>query len=341
MTSTNNTSKNAFKKGIFISGESGVIPLALQKILSSHEDYYVVNDQKIDPFGIKGLKKHQSFSIREKELDFTDRDLLFSDDLKEMWENTSIIIHSGAFVGTDYCAHRPQDAIKVNVEGTFNLVEIAKKYDIKFIYFSTTAIFDPSDYNSFKPITEQTKIKPQTLYGITKYAGEQIVDRLFDEYRSMVIRPVFGFSNYPDDLHSALTKYIYVMTQNIHFDGDLTLDILLDPKIGKNYTRVENIAQAVIQLIENDAWGYKINVGDAWEVRKDWFEMKKIIFGNTAKEKGINFIPSADYLHYHNIDNSLMLNIIGEIKNYITFEQGVQDVYKSVIENLGVKPYWI
>jgi dTDP-glucose 4,6-dehydratase len=331
------------KKGIFISGESGVIPLAIQKLIESHRDYYIVNDQKNDVFNLKQFKQHQSFLIREKELDFTDKDLLNSEQLKLMWENTSIIIHSGAFVGTDYCLSKPQDSIKVNVEGTYNLVEIAKKYDIKFVYFSTTAIFDPNDYSFNKQITENTKVNPKTLYGITKFAGEQIVDRLFENKKSMIIRPVFGFSNYPDDLHSALTKFIYVTYQNEFLGNNLQLDILLDPLIGKNYTRVENIAQSVIQLIENEAWGEKINVGDHWSERKDWFTMSKIIFPEikTSINRYVHFFSDKDYLHFHNIENAKMNELAGKIRNYISFEQGVKEVVNSVKVNQSIKPYWI
>lgn len=342
------------KKGIYISGESGVIPLALQKLLQSNKDYYVVNDQKNDPFSIKHLKEHRSFEVREKELDFTDRNLLFSNELEEMWKNTDIIIHSGAYVGTDYCAVEPHKTIEVNVTGTSNLLEIAKKYNIKFVYFSTTAIFDPNNYASSLQITENTKIRPKTLYGITKYAGEQIIDRLYDKEQIMIIRPVFGFSDYPDDLHSALTKFLYVYHNNfINKNDSINLNILLDPLIGKNYTRVENIAQCVVDLIKNNAWGEKINVGDSYVDRKNWYQMLEIInrisklndiFINNLNS--ITFRKKEDYLHWHNIDNSKLLkliekNHISEIDNYISFEQGIEKVLKSLELNGDHKPYWI
>ena len=58
---------------------------------------------------IKKYKKHRSFSVREPEIDFLDRDLLFNK-LDFIWKKTDIIIHSGAFVGTDFCQQDQQAA---------------------------------------------------------------------------------------------------------------------------------------------------------------------------------------------------------------------------------------
>ena len=61
---------------IFITGESGVIPQAIQKIARhpAYSEYLkILNDQILDPRKLQIVKQHQSFEIRQREIDFTDR----------------------------------------------------------------------------------------------------------------------------------------------------------------------------------------------------------------------------------------------------------------------------
>ncbi|GJQ43789.1 MAG: hypothetical protein JETCAE03_32870 [Ignavibacteriaceae bacterium] len=332
------------KINVFITGESGVIPNAMQHILFGSEKYRVINSQIDDAFHLKDLKTHQSFKIREPELDFLDNHLL-NHSLSRLWEDVDIIVHSGAYVGTDFCNEYPQQAISTNVQGTKNIVDICNKYDIKLIYFSTTAIFDPADYSETKPITEKTNIKPQTLYGITKYAGEMIVKQLCEQ-KTLVVRPVFGFGDFPHDLHSAITKIIYTAVYNDEYNTNKKLKVLLNPTIKKSYTRVENIVNAVIKLLDFDTHYDEVNIGENHTFSMNWEEM----FGIIKRITGINasqyidFEPHEDYLHWHNIDNSKMMDLGIDFNknNYIDFDRGISKTFSSTLENVSyIKPYWI
>jgi len=331
-------------KNVFITGESGVIPNAMQHILFGSDKYRVINSQIDDFMKLKWLKKHQSFKIREPELDFLDFQLI-DQHLTSMWEQTDIIVHSGAYVGTDFCNTYPQEAISTNVQGTKNIVDICNKYDIRLIYFSTTAIFDPADYSETKPITEKTNIKPQTLYGITKYAGEMIVKQLCEQ-KTLVVRPVFGFGDFPHDLHSAITKIIHTAIYNDEFGTNKRLKVLLNPAINKSYTRVENIANAVIRLLDYDKHYDEINIGEDYKLSMNWhvmFDIIKYIVGFDVS-KYIDFEPYEDYLHWHNIDNTKMLDlgIANGYKDYIGFDKGISKTLSSTLENVKhIKPYWI
>ena len=331
---------------IFITGESGTIPLEIEKQVLTNKKFNIVNCQFEDKDSIKKYKKHRSFSVREPEIDFLDRDLLFNK-LDFIWKKTDIIIHSGAFVGTDFCQQDQQGAIRTNIEGTQNIVDICNKYNIRLMYFSTTAIFDPEDYSNSKPILELTNIRPRTIYGITKYAGEQIVDMLC-ETDKMIIRPVFGFGNHPEDLHSALIKVINILYYN-HFVGSKTIDVLLDTNIEKSYIRVENLAKMALKLIENNAWNESINIGEPqynsfnWKqlfekIREQYSQLigdKDFINSIHLDNNSVNFIGSLDYLHYHNICDDKLRKWgadINSIDGYIDIDDGINMACKSVIE---------
>lgn len=325
---------------IFITGESGTIPLAIQDQVAKNyfKEFEIVNRQ-IPDRQLANHKAHQSFKIRQPEIDFTDRltlDVLSND--FNLFKDVEVIIHSGAFVGTDFCNSNPNEAIRTNVEGTRNIVEICNKFGINLVYLSTTAIFDPKDYSQFKPITEETHINPQTLYGITKYAGEMIVRQLCQTPK-LIVRPVFGFGNYPEDLHSALTKSIYTLLQ----PQDTILQILLDKSCNKSYTRVENIAYAILELISRVVWNTTINIGTDYTDSKNWFELFSIIQEQCSQKldfSRIKFDKSKDYLHYHNIDNIELRSYIGSKFEQIHLYDGIADTIKSVI-NSSMKPYWL
>lgn len=331
---------------IFITGESGTIPIAMQRLLiDSKSDIEVVNRQ-IPDVRLEGLKNHRSFHIRQPEIDFTNERIL--SECHHILKDVSIIVHSGAYVGTDYCANNPNDAIEANVAGTRNIVEICNKYGISLIYFSTTAIFDPKDYGKDKPITEKTRIDPQTLYGITKYAGEMIVKKLCKTPYT-ILRPVFGFGDYPDDLHSALTKIIYIVIRNDIFNQSRKLDILLDKDIPKSYTRVENIAKVALQIVNAGLLGYEreeINVGIQYQSAKIWQDLFQII--ESCKNSGrpnfrhIIFHPKEDYLHYHNINDHKLFDLCSSsVEQFITLEKGIQMTVDSVMNNINIEPYWL
>jgi dTDP-4-dehydrorhamnose reductase len=341
---------------IFITGESGTIPKAMQNDeLLKIFNFKIINHQQHDPFKIKTLKTHKSFKVREPELDFLNKELLFSKEMEKVWENTDVIIHSGAFVGTDYCNASTNLAIRTNVEGTQNIVEIANKFNIKLAYLSTTAIFDTNDYSEYKLITEQTKINPKTLYGITKYAGEQIVEKTCKTDK-LIIRPVFGYSNYPDDLHSALTKFIYVKLYNLIKNPimPLKLNILLNKNIEKTYTHVKNLAYLIFKILKLNYWNDAFNIGDNVENSANWYQLNSII-NNLVYNKlniklsdddfsDVNFIENEDYLHWHNI-STIKLQRMGLFNNfnnnYISLENGIEQVIDSVIKNIDQIPYWI
>ena len=69
----------------------------------------------------------------------------------------------------------------VNINGMYNILEIAHEYDM-------TRVFVPSSIAAFGPETPQdntpqeTVLKPKTMYGVTKVAGELLGDYYFKRF---------------------------------------------------------------------------------------------------------------------------------------------------------------
>ena len=84
----------------------------------------------------------------------------------------NLIIHAAALVGVNICDKEPELAYKINVEGTKNIVDAAKKANLKIIYISTDYVFDGKKgmYN------ESDELNPINYYGKTKWEGEKLID---------------------------------------------------------------------------------------------------------------------------------------------------------------------
>jgi dTDP-4-dehydrorhamnose reductase len=83
-----------------------------------------------------------------------------------------------------------EKSINVNINGTTNLLQYAKKLNIPFVLLSTGAVFS-SNNNSNQIFNENTETNPNCVYGYTKSSDEQIA-LLYE--KSIVIRTgwVFG-----------------------------------------------------------------------------------------------------------------------------------------------------
>lgn len=103
-----------------------------------------------------------------------------------------VILHLAAFTDVDAAAEQDGDesgsVYQVNVEGTRNIVNIAKKYNKFLVHVSTDFVFDGTKR---KPYTEEDKPNPIEWYGKTKAMAEEIVTSELEHYS--ILRPSFPF----------------------------------------------------------------------------------------------------------------------------------------------------
>ena len=112
-------------------------------------------------------------ALTSKDLDITNRDAVM-DVVK--WYKPDVIIHCAAWTQVDDAeiAKNAFRVIEVNVDGTRNLVDASIDVDAKIIYVSTDYVFDGTKK---EPYTEEDETKPMSMYGETKYEGEEEVKR--------------------------------------------------------------------------------------------------------------------------------------------------------------------
>lgn len=70
-----------------------------------------------------------------------------------------------------YCNEHPYESANINIQGTINILNAAREYQVKQVFFASTAavypIFD-------EPVSEQHAVNPLDIYGLSKLTGEHL-----------------------------------------------------------------------------------------------------------------------------------------------------------------------
>jgi dTDP-4-dehydrorhamnose reductase len=96
-----------------------------------------------------------------------------------------VVIHAAAFTSVDGCERDPERAVRVNVEGTKNLLSALKGHACRFVFISTDSVFDGGKGQ----YSEDDRAVPIHVYGRTKLQAEEAV--LHARPNALVVRTVF------------------------------------------------------------------------------------------------------------------------------------------------------
>lgn len=107
-------------------------------------------------------------------MDITDRKSVF-----ETFEKIrpDAIIHAAALTNVDYCEEHAEEAWRINVEGTKNMLE-AGEGRAKFVFVSTDYVFDGTKGS----YAEEAETNPINVYGKTKLVGEKLVAAMCSDF---------------------------------------------------------------------------------------------------------------------------------------------------------------
>ena len=117
---------------------------------------------------------------------------IITQDIRNLEEKTlkdfDAVVHLAGVSGYPACEANPHSAQLINVDASRNLGNLLSKDQI-LIYASTTSFYGKSG----KICTEETPVEPVSLYGKTKYQGEQI---LLERENTIALRlaTIFGVS---------------------------------------------------------------------------------------------------------------------------------------------------
>ncbi|WP_026968960.1 dTDP-4-dehydrorhamnose reductase [Algoriphagus terrigena] len=133
------------------------------------------------------------------ELDITDREAVWS-----FFQTNYVdaVINCAAYTAVDRAETEIELADKVNHLAAKYLAEAAKEFNVKFVHVSTDYVFDGE---SFQPYEADSIPNPQSVYGVTKLAGEQAILAL-NLPNSIVIRTSWVYSTFGNNFVKTMRR---------------------------------------------------------------------------------------------------------------------------------------
>ncbi len=172
--------------------------------------------------------------------------------------NFDCVVHLAARAGVRPSLSEPQLYTETNINGTLNLLELARSSNIKqFVFGSSSSVYG---INAKVPFSEDDPIRqPISPYAATKGAGELLCHAYSHLYglRCVCLRffTVYGPRQRPD---LAIYKFAKLITQR------KPIPVFGDGSTRRDYTYVDDIIDGVMAAIDYDQTNYEvINLGES------------------------------------------------------------------------------
>lgn len=168
------TKKSSGVKKVLIVGGAGYLGSVLsRKLLRQGYTVRVLDNLTYGNHGITALFSHNHFR-------FIQGDCRNISDIIEAMKEVDAVIHLAAIVGDPACALNPQETIENNYLATMAIAQSAKFNQInKFLFASSCSVYGASK-NSNDRLTENSPLRPVSLYAHTKIKSETALLSLAD-----------------------------------------------------------------------------------------------------------------------------------------------------------------
>ncbi len=251
-------------KNILVTGGAGFIGSHLVEKLLNEEVWKVVALDNFNDFYAPEIKRANIAPFLENpRFSLAEIDICDAQNLEKLFAENRFdaIVHLAARAGVRPSLEQPRAYAETNINGTLNLLELAKDFSIKqFVFGSSSSVYG---INSKIPFAEDDKIW-QTIspYAATKAAGEHLCytySHLYD-IRTICLRffTVYGARQRPDLAIHKFSKLI-ANAQPIPVFGD--------GSTRRDYTFIDDIIQGVRAAIDYDRADFEIfNLGESQTV---------------------------------------------------------------------------
>ena len=199
-----------------------------------------------------------------------------------------VIINAAAYTAVDRAESESELAFKVNAEGPENLAKAAQKVNAALLHISTDYVFSGDKEGLY---TEVDSVAPNSVYGVSKLAGEAAVIKHCPKH--IILRTAWVFGEHGQNFVKTMLRLGQDKKQ---------LGVVADQFGGPTFAG--DIAKALIKIVGQ----IEVNANTCWGVyhysglpHVSWFQFAETIF-RQAEEQGImksppvlNAIATADY----------------------------------------------
>ena len=158
---------------MFITGGAGFIGSNfIRYILTKYPNYSVINYDKLTYAGnLENLKDFEGLDNYQ----FIKGDICNQELVDHVAKDCDIIVHFAAESHVDRSVDDPEAFIKTNILGTYSLLEVARKYNIRFHHISTDEVFGDLLLEDPDRFDEKTSYDPSSPYSAAKASSDHLV----------------------------------------------------------------------------------------------------------------------------------------------------------------------
>src|SRR3954463_2451829 len=244
-------------KRILITGGAGFIGTTLARRLVAANDVLAVDNLHRDALSGTELSEHPRFTFHRG-------DVLDADLVRELTHGVTHVVHCAAIAGVDTVLESPVRTMRVNMIGTYNVLEAAQAAADtieRVIDFSTSEVFGTYAFKVDEThVTSQGSVgEARWTYAVSKLAGEHMGRAYYDEY-GLPLVSVRPFNVYgPGQIGGgAIRAFIEAALEGrdlvIHGDGSQI----------RAWCYVDDMVEGALLCLEHpDAPGESFNIGNA------------------------------------------------------------------------------
>ena len=166
-------------KRIFITGGAGFIGTTLGRRLVGDNEIVALDNLHRDALSGSELAEHPNFTLRQG-------DVLDAELVTELARGATHIVHCAAIAGVDTVRESPVRTMRVNLIGTYNVLEAALATQAtveRFLDFSTSEVFGQHafDVREGQVSTIGSVGEARWTYAVSKLAGEHMAHAYHEE----------------------------------------------------------------------------------------------------------------------------------------------------------------
>jgi UDP-glucose 4-epimerase len=298
-------------KRIVVTGGAGFIGTTLARRLVDANDVVAVDNLHRDALSGTDLTEHPRFTL-------VHADVLEADELTRLAAGATHIVHCAGIAGVDTVLESPVRTMRVNVIGTYNMLEAARATADtveRVVDFSTSEVFGQHAFNvqEGQVTTIGSVGEARWTYAVSKLAGEHMAHAYHSEcgLPTVSVRPfnVYG----PGQIGGgAIRAFIEAALEGrdltIHGDGSQI----------RAWCYVDDMVAATLLALEHpNAVGESFNVGNARSA-VTIYDLAQRIVRLTGCPGEIVFQP----LHYTDVE--LRIPNVEKARTLLGFEAAVE-----------------
>ncbi|GCD11352.1 NAD-dependent 4,6-dehydratase LegB [Clostridium tagluense] len=182
------------------------------------------------------------------------------DGMKRIIKGQEVVLHLAALIAIPYSYLSPMAYVRTNIEGTTNVLEACREYDVeKIVHTSTSETYGTALY---VPIDEKHPMQGQSPYSASKIGADKMAESYYKSF-NMPIATLRPFNTY-GPRQSARAVIPTIISQILAGKTEIKLGSLTPTR---DFNFVKDTAEAFIKVAESEKTiGEVINAGSNYEI---------------------------------------------------------------------------